>query len=68
MDSVSMFPCGCGCEGSLEVMSGYDFRIKSYDSYGMATSVYLTVDDVKHLRKLMKQWLKSKEKEASGEN
>jgi len=49
-------------------MSGYDFRIKSYDSYGMATSVYLTVDDVKQLRKLMKQWLKSKEKEASGEN
>ena len=49
-------------------MSGYDFRIKAYDPYGMVTSVYLTVDDVRHLRKLMKQWLKSKKEEASDAN
>lgn len=67
MGSVSMFPCECGCGRNLEVMSDrYDFRIKACDPSGTVTSVYLTVDDVKRIRKLMKQWLKSKE--ASGEN
>jgi hypothetical protein len=68
MGSVGMFPCACECGRVLEVISDYDFRIRTSDRDGQVISVYLTVDDVKHLRKLMKQWLKSKEKEASGEN
>lgn len=68
MGSVSMFSCECGCGRRLEVMSDYDFRIKACGPDGVMLSAYLTVDDVKHLRKLMKQWLKSKEKEANGAN
>lgn len=70
MDSgnVASFNCECGCNRYLDVLYGYDFRIRTSDPEGWVTSVYLTVDDVRQIRKLMKKWLKYKREEASGEN